>query len=78
MKVKYSNKSNSAIELRWRKEMKNSWPKKFPKLTNAPRPLVFFPAAKIENFELEQPLLSTNLSQNCVNFTEFLLKIKEL
>ena len=28
-------------------------------LTTAPRPLDFFPAAKVENFELEYPMIGT-------------------
>ena len=35
-------------------KVKNSWFRKFLKLTNAPRHLDFFPAAKVEKFELER------------------------
>ena len=40
----------------------NSWFRKFLKLTNAPRHLDFFPAAKVEKFELERPMQLTLFS----------------
>ena len=45
-------------------KVKNSWFRKFLKLTNAPRHLDFFPAAKVENFELERPMVELDLSKN--------------
>ena len=50
-------------------KVKNSWFRKFLKLTNAPRHLDFFPAAKVENFELERPMIN-NIVLHSVKFTD--------